>query len=185
MPWFHRSIQGFPALLVASKLPPCAGRNAFPRSGDGLRQGRCVVALAIAGVLAGAGAAADRADRYLAKSDDWFRSPEGQQVVANVISFQSPLGSWPKNIDDTSAAFAGDPATLKGTFDNSATTSELRLLARAYGVTPDPRTHRRLSFQVLTMFWERSITTEVGRSAVRPATVTRATLRLTTIRWCG
>jgi PelA/Pel-15E family pectate lyase len=96
-----------------------------------------VLAFVLSGVAAVA--AADRADRYLAQPDSWFRSVEGRQVVANVLSFQSSLGSWPKNIDDTSAAFTGDPSTLKGTFDNSATTSELRLLARAHRVAPDAR----------------------------------------------
>jgi pectate lyase len=84
-------------------------------------------------------AAADRADRYLAEPDSWFRSLQGRQVLENVLSFQTTLGSWPKNIDNTSAAFKGDPSTLRGTFDNSATTSELQLLARAHSVAPDAR----------------------------------------------
>lgn len=71
--------------------------------------------------------------------DDWFRGAEGQRIVSNVLSWQSPQGSWPKNLDTTAAPFTGDPKTLKGTYDNGATTGELRFLACAFRVTGDER----------------------------------------------
>jgi len=73
------------------------------------------------------------------KPDDWFRSADGQRVIANVLSWQSPQGSWPKNLDTAAEPFTGNPQTLKGTFDNGATTDELRFLARAHRVTGDER----------------------------------------------
>jgi pectate lyase len=57
----------------------------------------------------------------------------------NVLSWQSPLGSWPKNKDTTAKPFTGDAEKLKGTFDNGATTGELRLLARAFRATNEAR----------------------------------------------
>ncbi len=76
---------------------------------------------------------------FAKQSDDWFRTAAGRTVVDNVLSYQTPLGDWPKNIDDTSRPYEGDRAKLHGTFDNSATTEELRLLARAYRATKDER----------------------------------------------
>ncbi|MBV9125173.1 MAG: pectate lyase [Planctomycetes bacterium] len=89
--------------------------------------------------LTGTAAAKGGAWKYLEKPDDWYRGAEAAQVAANILSYQSAEGSWPKNIDTTAAPFAGDPADLKGTFDNGATTDELRYLARIYQATQKPR----------------------------------------------
>lgn len=72
---------------------------------------------------------------YAARSDAWYRGEEGKRVAANVLSQQSPRGSWPKNFDTSEAPFAGDRSTIKGTFDNGATVGEVRFLARAYRAT--------------------------------------------------
>jgi pectate lyase len=69
---------------------------------------------------------------------DWFRSTAGKQVVTNVLSWQSEQGSWPKNQDNGAKPRKGDRSKLQGTFDNGATTGELRLLARAFAATGDP-----------------------------------------------
>src|SRR6185312_16758687 len=60
------------------------------------------------------------ASTYARRSDDWYRSDEGRKVAANVLSHQSELGSWPKNIDTSASPFDGDRAKLQGTFDNGA-----------------------------------------------------------------
>jgi len=73
------------------------------------------------------------------KPEDWFRGADGQRIVANVLSWQSSHGSWPKNMDATAGRFSGDAATLKGTFDNGATTDELRFLTRAFHATENER----------------------------------------------
>ncbi|MHB1034635.1 MAG: pectate lyase [Pirellulales bacterium] len=77
--------------------------------------------------------------KYANRPDAWFGSPEGAKVVENVLSHQSPHGSWPKNVDTAAARYAGKPEKLQGTFDNGATCGEIRFLARAYGVTSDAR----------------------------------------------
>lgn len=76
--------------------------------------------------------------RYLAKPDDWFRSEQGQVVLENILSWQDKYGSWPKNTDTASRRFSGDRDSLQGTFDNGATTREMRMLARAYRATGRP-----------------------------------------------
>lgn len=71
--------------------------------------------------------------------DSWFATPEGQKTMECILSWQSEHGDWPKNKDTTSKPYAGDRAKLEGTFDNGATTGELRALARAFGVTHETR----------------------------------------------
>ncbi len=74
---------------------------------------------------------------YREKPDEWYRGDEGIRVVANVLSYQSDQGSWPKNLDTTAGLYTGDRRLLQGTFDNGATVGELRFLARAYRATRD------------------------------------------------
>ena len=73
----------------------------------------------------------------LNKPEAWYRGPEGAWIAANILSFQSDQGSWPKNIDTTTQPYRGDRSRLQGTFDNGATFGELRFLARAYQATRD------------------------------------------------
>ena len=77
--------------------------------------------------------------QYLDQPDAWFSTPEAAQIDANILSHQSPLGGWPKNVDTTAKTYDGDPAKLKPTFDNNATMDELRLLAHSFNVTRDPK----------------------------------------------
>ena len=67
---------------------------------------------------------------HLAKSDEWFRSAEAARITESILSWQTEAGGWPKNTD-TTQFFADDRTKLQGTFDNGATTDELRFLARA------------------------------------------------------
>jgi PelA/Pel-15E family pectate lyase len=100
---------------------------------------RLLVVLVLTGTLAPSALAAGGAKSYLKKPIDWFRSEEGRRITASILSYQSPQGSWPKNLDTTAEPYRGDPKDLKGTYDNSATTDELRFLARAYEATQEPR----------------------------------------------
>jgi pectate lyase len=82
--------------------------------------------------------AAGPLDDLLRRPDAWFTSAEGRTAIANMLSWQAPAGSWPKNRDHSAQPFGGDRAELQGTFDNGATTRELRVLARAFQATSDP-----------------------------------------------
>lgn len=87
-------------------------------------------------LLLGAAASAAPKD-LLDKPATWFKSDEGRSTTACVLSWQAPAGDWPKNQDNTRKPFTGDRDKLKGTFDNGATTDELRYLARAIVATGD------------------------------------------------
>src|SRR5258707_1080322 len=63
---------------------------------------------------------------YLKKPDAWFAGQEAKQIAGNILTYQSELGGWPKNTDTTAVPFTGDRKALKPTFDNGATTDELR-----------------------------------------------------------
>jgi PelA/Pel-15E family pectate lyase len=82
--------------------------------------------------------AANHGAAFKGKPENWFRSEEGKRIIANVLSWQASDGGWPKNTDTFSVAFSGERAKLQGTFDNGATTDELRFLARAFNVTGNP-----------------------------------------------
>jgi PelA/Pel-15E family pectate lyase len=105
----------------------------------GLLAGLTAVVLLTAAVPA---MAAKGARRYLKKPPEWFKSPEAKRVAANILSYQSDLGGWPKNIDTTAAPFTGNRRKLDPTFDNDATTDELRILARMYVATSDAQYRR-------------------------------------------
>lgn len=93
--------------------------------------------LAVAPLLAGAAGFDVR--RFEKKSAEWFRGLEGSNVLANVLSHQSTNGGWPKNIDTAAAPSKESPDKIKGTFDNGATTGEIRLMALAFAATGDAR----------------------------------------------
>ena len=98
---------------------------------------RLTAILMVASVSLVSAAAAPAWGSLAKKPDDWYRSPEGRRAAATILSWQSIAGSWPKNKDTTAQPFTGDPKTLSGTFDNGATTGELRFLARAFRATND------------------------------------------------
>src|SRR6266550_9513394 len=79
------------------------------------------------------------AANYLDKPDDWYRSDEAKRVADNVLSYQAELGGWPKNIDTATQPYSGDKEKLEGTFDNGATTFELRFLAKMAAATKDEK----------------------------------------------
>ena len=97
------------------------------------------MALALLCVLPGSLNAGTPAENLSKQPDDWFRSGESRRIRENVLSWQSDYGDWPKNTDTTREPFTGDRSKLQGTFDNGATTGELRLLARAFKLTGDAR----------------------------------------------
>lgn len=88
-------------------------------------------------VLLAAGTAGAATRDFLRRPPEWFASAEGARLTANILSWQSEAGAWPKNMDPTAAPFSGKDRAkeIKGTFDNGATTDELRFLARAFGAT--------------------------------------------------
>ena len=91
------------------------------------------------GTAGSASAAGAGAAQFLRKPAGWFDGEDAKRVAANILSYQSDLGGWPKNTDTVTAPFAGDRKELKPTFDNGATTDELRFLGRVFNATKDER----------------------------------------------
>ena len=97
---------------------------------------RVLIFLLVCAFACAAHSAARGARDYLRQPDDWFQSDEAKKIAANILSWQSPQGSWPKN-GNTTVPFTGDRSKLSGTFDNGATTDELRFLARIVSAKND------------------------------------------------
>lgn len=74
-------------------------------------------------------------EEYLPRNDEWYASGEADSIARNILSHQSRHGGWPKNSDTTATLFIGNPTDLHPTFDNGATTGELRFLARIFRTT--------------------------------------------------
>jgi PelA/Pel-15E family pectate lyase len=79
-------------------------------------------------------------ETLLGKPADWFASDEARRAGHNVLAWQTENGDWPKNVDTTSER--SGPLPPKGTFDNGATTGELRFLAKLFQSTKDPQFER-------------------------------------------
>jgi PelA/Pel-15E family pectate lyase len=89
--------------------------------------------MALSAGVAGAASVSARLD--LANPPEWFRTPEAASAAANILSYQAANGGFPKNIDTAAGLYTGDPDDLLPTFDNSATTDELRFLGHIYAAT--------------------------------------------------
>jgi PelA/Pel-15E family pectate lyase len=74
----------------------------------------------------------------------WYGSAEARALAATVLTYQSPVGAWPKNTDLTKAV---TPAILSqiqstgsaDTIDNGATTTPMRFLALVNQAAPEER----------------------------------------------
>lgn len=99
-----------------------------------------VAVMAVAATLPGDSRAAGFPWKSLAaRPDAWYRGDEAARLAENVLSHQSTRGDWPKNLDTSASPYHGDRTRLAGTFDNGATTGEMRFLARAFAVTGHDR----------------------------------------------
>jgi len=74
--------------------------------------------------------------------DNWYGSDESVKVAENVLLYQRDAGGWPKNTamhkplsDPEKAKIRDDKGLNDAIFDNSATTTEMRFLARMYNKT--------------------------------------------------
>lgn len=74
--------------------------------------------------------------------DEWYGSDESKQVAENVLLYQRTSGGWPKNtpfhkplVDKEKAFVLKEKDLPDGIFDNGATTTEMRFLAKMYTKT--------------------------------------------------
>lgn len=74
------------------------------------------------------------------QSIEWFKTDEGQRIADILLSFQTPSGGWSKRTDmATQSRRPGEAFGVEKkyipTFDNSATSTQLELLAKAHTAT--------------------------------------------------
>jgi len=74
--------------------------------------------------------------------EQWYGSDESKQVAENVLLYQRNIGGWPKNTpfhkpltDDEKAQIRKEKDNTDAIFDNGATTTEMRFLAKMYSKT--------------------------------------------------
>ena len=84
----------------------------------------------------------------------WYRDPEARRLADIVLSFQTPAGGWGKNIAFSQSVrrpgqlFVAEAGwSFVGTFDNDATTTQLRFLAAVAAADPATNSPYRQSFQ--------------------------------------
>gem|GEM_PF-3772385 len=80
------------------------------------------------------------------KPDEWFTAEEARRIAEAVLSYQTPAGGWSKNLDyrqgprqPGQSYYSSDSWSYIGTFDNDATTDEMRFLARVHAAQRDVR----------------------------------------------
>lgn len=71
---------------------------------------------------------------------EFYRTPEGRGIADIILSFQTPSGGWSKRTDMSrrprkAAEAFGTEASYIPTFDNKATTTQMRVLAYAFQAT--------------------------------------------------
>ncbi|MGD0348927.1 MAG: pectate lyase [Verrucomicrobiota bacterium] len=90
----------------------------------------------------------------LDKPADWYGKAKARRIANIIVSFQTPAGGWSKNLDMTrSVRVPGESFTpdsgwnYVGTFDNDATTTQLRFLAKVITATGANNASDRAAFQ--------------------------------------
>jgi pectinesterase len=118
------------------------------------RRKNTIVVILLGWLIAPLCASAADVASFSKQPDEWFRSKEGRRILDNVLTWQNDNGGWWKAYDPTKPRggdgkapprderYPAQDQNLSGdvsTFDNKATWSELRLLARAFTLTKDKR----------------------------------------------
>jgi|SRR5664280_192459 len=77
--------------------------------------------------------------------DEWYGTDESVKVAENILLYQRDIGGWPKNLplhkpltDPEKAKIKDDKGINDAIFDNDATTTEMKFLARMYSKTKTP-----------------------------------------------
>lgn len=143
---FSVTLMSFSALPIAAEWQEYYRRSAEIRSADLAFMAK---ELAEAGLTS---PAPPQETRHFGYNPDqphqWFLTASGQSITDSIVSLQTPSGGWSKRTDMTlhrqpGQAFGVEPGYIP-TFDNSATTTQLRVLAR--GVTATGNQQWQLAF---------------------------------------
>ncbi|MCP9770431.1 pectate lyase [Lacihabitans sp. LS3-19] len=76
---------------------------------------------------------------------EWYGSDESKMAADSVLKYQTPIGGWMKNSGFHNGGVKQDEwerilsSGIGATFDNDATITEIRFLAKMYAKTKDPK----------------------------------------------
>ncbi|MHC4753704.1 MAG: pectate lyase [Planctomycetota bacterium] len=78
---------------------------------------------------------------YEKKSEQWFKTWQAEVIGDNIVSYQSGIGAWPKNMRMETHGYQGEKFTKNWgtTIDNGATIREMDYLAQLYWATGKKR----------------------------------------------
>jgi len=107
---------------------------------------RGAVVMGVLGMLAGGAAlGADKPiswDRCRSQKPKWYAGAQAVRIADNVLLYQRGSGGWRKNVDMARVLSEAEKAKLRrekartdSTFDNGATHTQMRYLARVYAAT--------------------------------------------------
>lgn len=78
--------------------------------------------------------------------DEWYGSQEAIKIAENILLYQRNIGGWPKNIEmhhplneEQMQTITKEKNEEDAIFDNGATTTEMKFLAKVYAKHPDER----------------------------------------------
>ena len=117
-----------------------------------------ITSIAVLILTTNLGFAQDKSSDYLSKSwedvatsmpSKWYGSEEAKLVAENVLLSQKEIGGWEKNkpyhhafSESEKEHYKNDRSEIGATFDNDATITELRFLAKMYSNIKDKRYKR-------------------------------------------
>ena len=142
------------ALLSPARIAalPAAERQAWERYLEASRRSAARDREVMAADLRAAGLEkappAPRANGFTltsAMTPEWFKTDEAKRIADAIVSFQTPTGGWSKRVELTRPRRPGESWASEGnwswvgTFDNSATTEQMRFLSRAHAARRDAR----------------------------------------------
>jgi pectate lyase len=134
-------LQDYNTPVIARGDNPLAGVGEIMHRSPSAIARCCIGIVSVAGlyIFAASASLAVGPEQHLRKPDEWFKGAAARRLADNILSHQSDLGGWPKNIDTTARLYEGDRNKLQATFDNGATTGELRYLAHMHRATGELR----------------------------------------------
>jgi pectate lyase len=82
-------------------------------------------------------------DGFARKGTEWFKTEQALRFADNCLTYQTPVGGWPKNLDVLSAPrdpnHAAKGFANSGTFDNGSTVPQIRFMGAMYKATGQKR----------------------------------------------
>ena len=150
-------VRGFPTIIILSPTGQLVARTGYRPGGPGkyVEHLKAVIEPHKAKVKKTAKAGEKKAPPIrnwgdcFRQPDDWWKTKRAKEIADSVLDWQQECGGWTKGVDMYYMRKPGVPVKpdarekksriRKTTFDNGATHSEMRFLARMFAATKDER----------------------------------------------